>query len=409
MEHFKYYLYGSEFILQTDHQALLTALKENRGKKTHQSRLTRWVDRLPPFHFSVEHIPGKNMGFADYLSRNLSGDPIPPSEEDKNFVITVIDELKFTLIRNALAPNGATKATNQNADIKQVSNDVISSKQNNNTAPNTFCLNSIENKLYSHSTYFNFLNPNKTTLTDCANLVAITTRQNPLHDTFQVPIRKKYRAPNKQNPQIENLPQRENPDTVKTFKTSSTQTENTTNKGKGLDPIDPTKHSELFTAYNDLPTPLYRLNLTKVFNEELLSEASQKELKIIMDYVKTENWEDLKKVNPLYYRIRRDLSVTPTNCLLYDNRLVIPSRLKQLVLDTIHHNQPGQAGMLALAKLIWWPHIHSEIVSKAKACRQCIDKGKNLKALKPKTQLGQLPSLIEPNQEIQMDFAGPIP
>ena len=230
-----------------------------------------------------------------------------------------------------------------------------------------------------------------------------------MHDTFQVPIHKRYRAPNKQNPQTENPHQMENPDTSKTFKSSSTQTEYTTNKGKGLDPTDPTKHSELFTAYNDLPIPLYRLNLTKVFNEELLSEASQKELKIIMDYVKTENWEDLKKVNPLYYRIRRDLSVTPTNCLLYDNRLVIPSRLKQLVLDTIHHNHPGQAGMLALAKLIWWPHIHSEIVSKAKACRQCIDKGENLKALIPKTKLGQMPSLIEPNQEIQMDFAGPVP
>ena len=408
MEHFKYYLYGSEFILQTDHQALLTALKEKRGNKTYQSRLTGWVDRLLPFHFSVEHIPGKNMGFADYLSRNPSGDPIPLSEEDKNFVINVIDELKFTLIRNTLTPNGAIKAINQNADIKQVSNDAISSTQNNNTAPNAFCLNSNENKLHSHSTYLNSLNQKKSTSTDFSNLVAITTRQNPLHDTFQVPIHKRYRAPNKQNPQTENHPQMENSNTGKTFKTSSTQTEFTTNKGKGLDPIDPSKHSELFTAYNDLPTPLYRLNFN-VFNEELLSEASQKELKVIMDYVKTENWEDLKKVNPLYYRIRRDLSVTPTNCLLYDNRLVIPSRLKQLVLDTIHHNHPGQAGMLALAKLIWWPHIHSEIVSKAKASGQCIDKGKNLKALTPKTQLGQLTSLIEPNQEIQMDFAGPIP
>ena len=69
VEHFKYYLYGSEFILQTDHQALLTALKENRGNKTYQSRLTRWVDRLLPFHFSFEHIPGKNMGFANYLKK----------------------------------------------------------------------------------------------------------------------------------------------------------------------------------------------------------------------------------------------------------------------------------------------------------------------------------------------------
>ena len=287
-------------------------------------------------------------------------------------MINVIDDLKFTLIRNALAPNGAIKATNQNADIKQVSSDVTCSKQNKNTAPNAFCLNSIENKLYSDSTYIISPNPNKTLLTDCTNLVAITTRQNPLRDTFNVPIRKRNRAPNKQN-----HPQMENSDSFKTFKTSSTQTEYTTNKGKGLDPLDPNKHSELFTAYNDLPTPLYRLNLTKVFNEELLSEASQKELKIIMDFVKTENWEDLKKVIPLYYQIRRDLSVTPTY-LLYDNRLVIPSRLKQLVLDTIHHNHPGQAGMLALVKLIWWPHIHSEIVSKAKACRQCIDKGKNL-------------------------------
>ena len=86
-----------------------------------------------------------------------------------------------------------------------------------------------------------------------------------------------------------------------------------------------------------------------------------------------------------------------------------PQKLKQLVLDTIHHKHPGQVGMLALAKLVWWPRIHSENVSKAKACRNCIDKGKNLKAIIPKNQLGDLPKLKEPNEEIQMDFAGPIP
>ena len=58
LEHFKYYLYGSHFTLQTDHQALLSALKNNRGNKTYQSRLTRWVDRLLPLHFKVEHIAG---------------------------------------------------------------------------------------------------------------------------------------------------------------------------------------------------------------------------------------------------------------------------------------------------------------------------------------------------------------
>ena len=206
MEHFKYYLYGSEFILQTDHQALLTALKENRGNKTYQSRLTRWVDRLLPFHFSVEHIPGKNKGFANYLSRNPSGDPIPPSEEDKNFVINVIDELKFTLIRNTLTPNGAIKATNQNADIKQVSNDVTSSRQNNNTAPNAFCLNSIENKLHSQPTYLNSLHPNKITSTDYSNLVAITTRQNLYTTHFKFLFTKDIEPPINKIPKQKILP-----------------------------------------------------------------------------------------------------------------------------------------------------------------------------------------------------------
>ena len=78
------------------------------------------------------------------------------------------------------------------------------------------------------------------------------------------------------------------------------------------------------------------------------------------------------------------------------------------MLDAIHHKQPRQVGMLALAKLIWWPHIHSEIVAKTQACKSCTDQGKTLKPLLPKSQLGSLPPLTEPNQEIHMDFAVPI-
>ena len=41
IEHFKYYLYGRRFTLITDHQALVSALQNNKGNKTYQSRLTR--------------------------------------------------------------------------------------------------------------------------------------------------------------------------------------------------------------------------------------------------------------------------------------------------------------------------------------------------------------------------------
>ena len=77
LEHFKHYLFGTEFTLQTDHRALLTALNKNRGNKTYQSRLTRWVNRLLPFNFNLEHIPGKNMGFVDYLKWHPKHNPPP--------------------------------------------------------------------------------------------------------------------------------------------------------------------------------------------------------------------------------------------------------------------------------------------------------------------------------------------
>ena len=67
----------------------------------------------------------------------------------------------------------------------------------------------------------------------------------------------------------------EQPSNSKVFNNSSTQTDYISNKGKGLNPIDQTKHVELFDAYNDLPTPSYRENLNKVFNEEFLAEISQ--------------------------------------------------------------------------------------------------------------------------------------
>ena len=129
----------------------------------------------------------------------------------------------------------------------------------------------------------------------------------------------------------------------------------------------------------------------------------------IIDLVLKHDWLTLKKVNPIFHKIHSDLSVTPTGCLLYDSRLVIPAKLRPMVLQTIRSKHPGRAGMLALAKLVWYPHIHSEIVAQAQSCKHCTDKGKNLKPLIPKNNLGVLPTLIEPNEEIQMDFAGPIP
>ena len=195
----------------------------------------------------------------------------------------------------------------------------------------------------------------------------------------------------------------------KQLRDNSTQTDAHSNKGKGITAIQNEKHEDLFTAIDDLPTPNYRKNLMRVFNEEFRGEHSKKDLGPIIDMVNKQDWLSLKQTNPIFHKIRRDFSVTPTGCLLFDNKLVIPAELRPLVLQTIHSNYPGQAGMLALARLIWCPHIQSEIVAQAQSCRHCIDKGKNLKPIVARNNLGTLSELSEPNEEIQMDFAGPIP
>ena len=72
VEHFKNYVYGVPFGIVSDHKALQSVLKSNKGNKTYSSRLTRWVDRLLPFDSSIVHTPGRTLGMADYLSRHPS-------------------------------------------------------------------------------------------------------------------------------------------------------------------------------------------------------------------------------------------------------------------------------------------------------------------------------------------------
>ena len=87
VDRFKHYLLRKEFLIVTDHKALTSALEGNRSNKTYQSRLTRWVDRLMPYQFEIVHIPGKDMGIVDYLSREPTGEPWPETKLDEKIVV----------------------------------------------------------------------------------------------------------------------------------------------------------------------------------------------------------------------------------------------------------------------------------------------------------------------------------
>ena len=92
-EYFKNYLYGKEFTVITDHRALLSILKEHQSNKSYNSRLSRCVDRLLTYQFSIEHLPGAKMGLVDYISRNPYQPAKSVSKYDEEFLVATLSSI----------------------------------------------------------------------------------------------------------------------------------------------------------------------------------------------------------------------------------------------------------------------------------------------------------------------------
>ena len=129
--------------------------------------------------------------------------------------------------------------------------------------------------------------------------------------------------------------------------------------------------------------PQYRKSLAQVFVEEFVAEATARDKTMApnIKLIRERAWETLKRTSLYFYSLKPDLSITPSGCVLYDNCLIVPAQLKQLVIDSLHQTHPGQTGMLRLADLVWFPRIHRDLTTKAQSCGDCIKKGKNLKPL----------------------------
>ena len=74
----------------------------------------------------------------------------------------------------------------------------------------------------------------------------------------------------------------------------------------------------------------------------------------------------------------------------------------------LHQGHPSATKMDQLAAAFWWLGIHQEIQEKAENCPSCRASGKNLVTQLASTEKNKLKFLSEPNQKIQLDFAGPI-
>ena len=129
VEHYKNYLYAWEFEKITDHKALLSAVSPNHGTKTYHSRLTRWVDRLLTFKFTIKSLAGKDMGFTDLISKIPSGKALPISHYDKEFLVANINKINKSINRSEKHKNtcSAIGSNLENSDYAKLRNYLIAS------------------------------------------------------------------------------------------------------------------------------------------------------------------------------------------------------------------------------------------------------------------------------------------
>ena len=114
-----------------------------------------------------------------------------------------------------------------------------------------------------------------------------------------------------------------------------------------------------------------------------------------------------KEVSHYIHSFWNDLHVK-SGCLCVDERVAIPNSIKDAVLELIHMTHPGSWEKVSLSQYAWWPYMHKEILAKTSDCVPCTENCKNLKPIIPKSKWHPYKLCQEPNEEIQIDFGGPI-
>ena len=154
---------------------------------------------------------------------------------------------------------------------------------------------------------------------------------------------------------------------------------------------------------------IFENNLNQLFTKPFLAVLTGKDavLKEIRDCVIQDDEARCKEVSPYIHSFWTDLHVK-SGCLCVDQRVSIPNSIKEAVLESNHMTHPGSWGMISISQYAWWPYMHREILAKTSDCVPCTDIGKNLKPIIPKSKWHPHKACQEPNEEIQIDFGGPI-
>lgn len=100
-----------------------------------------------------------------------------------------------------------------------------------------------------------------------------------------------------------------------------------------------------------------------------------------------------------------DSLTTLQGCILFCDRLVVPSHLRKRCLDQLHQGHPGIGRMKAVARsYVYWPSLDVEIADYVRTCPHCAAASKAPAHAPPIPW----PKSARPWQRVHVDYAGPI-
>ena len=127
-------------------------------------------------------------------------------------------------------------------------------------------------------------------------------------------------------------------------------------------------------AETEEDTPLFRKRLQGILG----ATKKDRNLRPLITFVKKGNWDAIKSAYRQYwFNVHNSLDKLD-QCLLIDERIIIPTQLRQTILDSLHLTHPGSAAMVDLCQSVW---SHRSIVQMAKICIHCTEQSKNLKPI----------------------------
>lgn len=105
-----------------------------------------------------------------------------------------------------------------------------------------------------------------------------------------------------------------------------------------------------------------------------------------------------------FYEKKNELTIYE-GCLLWGNRVVIPTPCREAVLTELHAGHPGITRMKGLSRMyVWWPGISKDIERTVRKCTEC----QLHQSVAPVAPLHPWSWPTRPWARLHLDYAGPI-